>query len=113
MLACAVQQISLEHSFDDFYDFGKMAVLDFVQWGEDHLIALPQAATVPSLTQLQDELKELDADDDDENETLDDGDIPAAKSEDAAESDDAETSDTMDTPKAAEAGDSEDAESSD
>jgi translocation protein SEC62 len=103
MLGCAIQQISLEHSFDDFYDFGKMAVLDFVQWGEDHLIALPAAQTVPSLTQLQDELKELDADDGDENETLDDGDLPAAKSEDAGESDDAETSDAIDTAEATEA----------
>ena len=94
MLACAVQQISLEHSFDDFYDFGKMAVLDFVQWGEDHLIVgLPPAQSVPTLTQLQDELKELDAEDGDENETLDDDDVPSAKSEDAGESDDAETPD--------------------
>jgi translocation protein SEC62 len=108
MLGCAIQQISLEHSFDDFYDFGKMAVLDFVQWGEDHLIALPAAQTVPSLTQLQDELKELDADDGDENETLDDGDLPAAKSEDAGESDDAETSDAIDTAEATEADESSD-----
>lgn len=82
MLAAAIEQISHEHSFDDFYDFGKMALLDFVQWGEDHFIALPAAATVPTLTQLQEELRDL------EDEELDD--VEAIVTSDAKEGEDAE-----------------------
>lgn len=68
ILACAAHEISLEHSFEDFVDFGKTAMLDFVAWGEDKLVALPPASTVPSLEQLQEELREVE-----EDEELDDG----------------------------------------
>jgi translocation protein SEC62 len=81
MLAAAIEQISHEHSFDDFYDFGKTALLDFVQWGEDNFIlGLAAAPAVPTLTQLQEELKDL------EDDGLDD----AVETSDAQEGEDAE-----------------------
>lgn len=82
ILSCAVHEISLEHSFEDLVDFGKTAMLDFVAWGEDKLIALPPASTVPTLEQLEKDLEEIEGIGDDD--VLDD-DAPRKVVEVAAE----------------------------
>lgn len=81
----AGHQISLEHSFEDLYDFGKMAVLDFVQWGEDKLIALPEASSIPTIEMINAETADVD---DDENLGVA---AAAAKDEDADADEDIET----------------------
>jgi len=84
VIACAAHEISLEHSFEDFVDFSKTAMLDFVAWGEEKLVALPPASTVPSLEQLEAELAEVEAEEDAET------DAPRATADAGADDEDAE-----------------------
>lgn len=65
ILATAIQQIGQTTSVSDVKDFMSGNYMDLVDWGVDKLTALPDptAGLLPSLTQLEEEAKEMDKDD--------------------------------------------------